>query len=453
MIVTDYFYICNYCIDYKTTNLSDMIRHFKRKNKCKCKTVFSFEEAITLSKKKKYKFNMDINNLSSDDFIYIITHYNEQINEINSKFRNNNNNTNISLKDNNLNQQVNLINNPNIIDILNIINEYNNKNPENILLTNLDNNEINKNNLVPVKIDGYRYKDMYTNIYQNVINNNYYCGNCNTEYANINSLRRHLISNACIKNQEASLIIKKNKEFCDKIIDKENKKQERFNQQINYNNCNIQNNNNNNMDTHNSTYNLSIRDFVNDKYDLSHIKDDFYLQKDFFLYHNFLKAIMQNKNNQNIFFSNNNNGIGEAIIYTDNELNKMTSDKAGYMILEKLSQSFDEVCYKNDKDTENYFEFIKKYYHVVKGHYKHDTIGKEYDIDEKRFIYTANSRLFRSRDKYLNKMIKTLEPIKNNVRENMCISLDQINDIQMINPNIEDFSSVKMRYRDLKNKD
>ena len=258
--------------------------------------------------------------------------------------------------------------------------------------------------------------------------------------------------------KDENLIIDKNSERCDKIIEKENKKQETFNQQINYNNCNIQNNNNNN--TLNSTYNLSIRDFVNDKYDLSHIKDDFYLQKDFFLYHNFLKAIMQNKNNQNIFFSNNNNGQqvgGEAIIYTDTnevgELNKMTSDKAGYMILEKLSQSFDEVCYKNDKDTENYFEFIKKYYHVVKGHYKHDTIGKEYDIDEKRFIYTANSRLFRSRDKYLNKMIKTLEPIKNNVRENMCISLDQINDIQMINPNIEDFSSVKMRYRDLKNKD
>ena len=54
---------------------------------------------------------------------------------------------------------------------------------------------------------------MYTNIYQNTINNHYYCGNCNNEYANINSLRRHLLSNACIKNQEASIIIQKIKSY------------------------------------------------------------------------------------------------------------------------------------------------------------------------------------------------------------------------------------------------
>ncbi len=439
MIVSDYFYICHYCVDYKTINLSDMIRHFKRKNKCKCKTLFSFEESITLSKKKKYKFNIDINNLSPDDFIYIITHYNEQINEINNKFRNNS-----FLKEHN---------NPNIIDILNIINEYNNKKSENMLITNLDNNEIdkkeiNKNTLVPVKIDGYRYKDMYTNIYQNTINNHYYCGNCNKEYSNINSLRRHLISNACIKNQEASLIIKKNQEFCDKIIEKEHKKQEIINQQINYNNCNIQNNNNNNSNTHNSTYNLSIRDFVHDKYDLSHIKDEYYLQKDFFLYHNLLKTIMENKNNQNVFFSDD-----EAIIYTDNELNKLSDDKAGYMILEKISQSFDELFYNNDENTQKYYEFIQNYYRIMKGQYVNDTIYKEYDINQQKFIYTANSRLFRSRDKYLVKMKSTLNPIKNDVREQMCVSLDQIKDIQMINPNIENFVSTKMRYRDLKNKD
>jgi hypothetical protein len=35
----------------------------------------------------------------------------------------------------------------------------------------------------------------------------------------------------------------------------------------------------------------------------------------------------------------------------------------------------------------------------------------------------------------------------------MNISLDQINDIPMINPNIENYVSEKMRYRDLKNKD
>ncbi len=157
---------------------------------------------------------------------------------------------------------------------------------------------------------------------------------------------------------------------------------------------------------------------------------------------------MENKNNQNIFFSNN-----EAIIYTDNELNKMSSDKAGYMVLDKLSQSFDQLFYDNDKETQNYYAFIQKYYHVIKGHYKHDTIYKEYNVDDRQFVYTANSRLFRSRDKYLTKMNSTLSKYKDSARENMMISLDEVNNIPIINPNIEDFSSVKMRYRDLKDRD
>ncbi len=477
MISSEYYYICHYCIDYKTINLSDMIRHFKRKNKCKCNTLSSFEEAIVLSKKKKYKFNIDISNLSSDDIIYIITHYNEQTNIIDKNFRNNtlnnnlmnnnlnnNNLTNNNLINNNLtnnnlnniknsNSLLSLINNTDINDILNIINQFksqnnnieNNKKENDIEMSKKENNDVS-NHLIPIKIDGYVHKDIYDNIYQNTENNHYYCGNCNTEYANINSMRRHLLSNVCIRKQEAAIIFKKNKEQCNKIIEKENKKQETINQQINYNNCNIQNNNNNN--TNNSTYNLNVRDFVHDRYDVSHIKDDFYLQKDFFLYHNFLRAIMENKNNQNIFFSND-----EAIIYTDNELNKMSYDKAGYFILDKLSQSFDQIFYKNDKETQEHYKFIQKYYYLVKGQYINDTIFKDYDINEQKFIYTSNSRLFRSRDKYLAKMISTLSPIKNEVRERMSVSLDQINDIPIVNPNIENYASIKMRYRDLKNKD
>ena len=34
----------------------------------------------------------------------------------------------------------------------------------------------------------------------------------------------------------------------------------------------------------------------------------------------------------------------------------------------------------------------------------------------------------------------------------MAISINEINNIPLINPNIEDFASVKMRYRDLKDK-
>jgi hypothetical protein len=210
---------------------------------------------------------------------------------------------------------------------------------------------------------------------------------------------------------------------------------------------NIQNINNNNNNTHNNTYHLAIKDFVHDNYDLTHIKDSFYQQKDFFTYPNFLRMIMENKKNQNIFFANN-----EAIIYSENELNKMSSDKAGYLILDKLSQSFNQLISKQDDEVREYFAFIVKYYSVLKGQYKHDTIFKDYDVNERRFFYTANSGMFRSRDKYLSKIVSTVNRHSNLIRERLGIHGDDIKNIPLINPSIEDFASARMRYRDLKDK-
>ncbi len=391
-------YICHYCIEYKTSSLSDLTRHFKRKNKCKCSTIMSYDDCKILSKNKKYEFTFDTNNLSKNDYIYIITHYTDENNIIQKNFKLNN-----------------------------------------ILIKNTDTNLL---------VDNQEIKE-------DIKDNNIYCNNCGTQFAKLYNLERHLTTEgACEKKKKKKELLDYNKQLCNKI----NKKDE-LNQNINntfinnvhnnnvqnINNSNVQNNNNN---TQNSTYNVSIRDFVNDTYDLSHINDSYYQKKDFFLYHNFLKMIMENKNNQNIFFSEN-----EAIMYSDNELNKMSSDKAGYLILDKLSQSFNEFLYKQDAEAREYYKFITKYYHVVKGHYKHDTIFKEYDVNEQRFIYTANSNLFRSRDKYLSKMVTTLGKVRGSTLENMSINIDELKDIPMLNPNIEDFASVKMRYRDLKDRD
>lgn len=280
----------------------------------------------------------------------------------------------------------------------------------------------------------------------------YMCYNCKSIFTRKFSLMRHLRNKEiCEKLKENNDILEKNNKMIHLIIEKEKQKNEEAKTFINTNNTqninNIQNNNNNN-NTHHNTYNLQIKDFIHENYDISHIKDDFYLKKDFFLYPNFLSVIMQNKKNHNIFFNEN-----EAIIYTDKELNKMSSDKAGYLILDKLSQSFEQLLYRQDDETQKYYEYIQKYYHVIKGHFKHDTIGKEYNVDEKRFYYTANSNLFRSRDKYLNKITGVVNEYKNTIRENMMISIDQIKDIPTLNPNIEYYASTKMRYRDLKDKD
>ncbi len=477
-------YICHNCIDYVTTELSDMIRHFKRKNKCKCNYIFSYDDATKLSR-RKYQFNIDIKNLTRDDYIFIIKNYTDPINYIDSDYRTcykkinntnnndtNNNNTNnndlnnntTSIKIDDINSITNLkdIMNYNINDIVKLFKNYPLSQEMNLNKIDETNNDINNKSIIPISektlnneygtnirpidINTKLTKMKYYNVFFNDDTQNYVCGTCKAEYTHLDSLKRHNKRNTCAKRKKILDISSNCNQMIDTIVKKEEEKNAIHNMFINQNN--IQNNNNKNSNTNNNTYHLDIKDFVHDRYDLSHIKNNFYEQKDFFLYHNFLRAIMENKRNQNIYFSN-----GEAVIYSDNELYKMNSDKAGYMILDKLSDSFDQLFYNQDEETRKCYEFIKKYYHVIKGHYKHDTIHKDYDVDERKFIYTASSNLFRSRDKYLGKMIGALNSYKNSARENMLINLDEINDIQMLNPSIEDFASTKMRYRDLRDKD
>ncbi len=373
-------YICHYCVEYNTESLSDLIKHFKRKTKCQSCTLHTYEDSYYLSK-KKYVFNFDKSELTKNDYSFIITHFNDDINFINKNYRNE---------------------------------VY-----ERIAKSESHNQNTNQNT-------------------------KYYCFTCSTPFTRKFNLDRHIESEgACERMKIKKSKIEKNKEICQKMIDKEIQKIEAMNQQINYNHCNFQHINNQNNNS--NTYHVNIRDFVHDRYDISHIKDKFYLEKDFFLYHNFLRMIMENKTNQNIFFSGN-----EAVVYTDKELNRMSSDKAGYLLLNKLSQSFDQLFQKQDLETQEYYAFIAKYYQITKGQYKHDTIFKDYDVNEKRFFYTSNSGLFRSRDKYLAKMISVLEPHNAETREMLKCNLHMISNIPIVNPNIEDYASIKMRYRDLK---
>ncbi len=399
--MTRSYFICHYCCDYATVNKSDMISHLNKKKKCQCNSICSYEDAIILSSTKKYIFDFEIKHLSLDDYIYITTHYNDEINRIDKNFK---------------------------------------KNKKNI------ESDCNSNELIlKPYIPSTKTKNNYENVFYDEEKKVYICGYCKSSFTYLHNLNRHVNASSCENRKIKNEIIEKEKEKNNSIIQKEDDKKSIYNTYVD-NSTNIQNINNTNI-SHNNTYNLSLKDFIHDKYDLTHIQHDFYQQKDFYLYHNFLRVIMENEKNQNIFFSNN-----EAIIFTDNELNKMSSDKAGYLILDKLSQSFEQLMNIQDDDAKNYYNFITKYYYLLKGQYKHDTIYKDYDIDEQKFIYTAQSNLFRSRDKYLNKIVSTINKFSENSRENMNASIEEIKNIQTINPSIEDFVSTKMRYRDLKDK-
>ena len=66
------YYICHYCIKYKTTNKPDMLRHFCRKNKCKCETLYSYDDSKIISSEKKFCFIFDNSQLTTNDYLFII---------------------------------------------------------------------------------------------------------------------------------------------------------------------------------------------------------------------------------------------------------------------------------------------------------------------------------------------------------------------------------------------
>ncbi len=422
------YYICHYCMDYRTDVKGDMKKHFSRKNKCKCMTTISYEMAKELTLNKVFEFTFDNSNLLMNDIIFIVNNFNEKHNIINKKFKKHN----FMIEDLKNNKFEN--NDIHIID--NIIE---NNNSELICLEKEEKDDT---------ID----MDEFDRVFFNKEKNKYVCDECFSEYTRKFNLVRHKnqVTN-CGYRSSVNKMLNKNKDIIVTANKREEEENKKFQQHIIQNIQNIQNNQNidtQNVNTLNNTYNFTIKDFVHDRYDLTHIKDSFYEKKDFFTYPNFLRIIMENEKNRNIFFTNN-----EAIIYSDNELNRISSDKAGYLVLDKLSQSFDQLMYQQDEETRKYYNFIAKYYHVIKGHYKHDTIFKDYDVEQHKFIYTANSGMFRSRDKYLSKIVSTTNKFSDEMKENIHDMGCQIKDIPLINPSIEDFASTKMRYRDLKNKD
>ena len=79
-------YICHHCVKYTTSSMSDMIRHFKRKNKCNQLSKYNYDDSIILSKKRRYNFLFSRNDLTINDYLFIIENYTDKINMINNHF-------------------------------------------------------------------------------------------------------------------------------------------------------------------------------------------------------------------------------------------------------------------------------------------------------------------------------------------------------------------------------
>ncbi len=384
------FYICNYCVDYKTLYKSDMKKHLTKKYKCKpFSEKYTFEKAYDISMCRTYNLKFNCDHLDKKDFAFIVHNYINIHNQVEEDF------TNTSLiKANNENNTIECIK-----------------------------------------------KEKNTKLEKSFV-----CPDCNKSFTSKQNLIKHADNKSlCEYNQKYNAIIEKaNRKNSEQIVSNSYSHNQNIFNAIQTINNNIQNNQSN---THNtSNVHIKVNDFMNDRYDITHISDDFYKQKDFFLFNNFLEQIMLNKNNHNIYFIDDNT---KAIIYTEDNLNKVSSEKVGYVILEKLEQALQQVLYKQDEDIKKYYDFINKYFRVLKGQYKHDTIYKVYDVNEQKFIYTSSSYLYRSRDKNLSKIISIINKHHSETKSNLSKYSDN-QEIITVEPNIEDFMSRRCRYKDLK---
>ncbi len=405
------FYICHYCNDYKTIKKHDMKKHLIRKKKCiMFSSLYDFEKASQLSLCKTYTFLFETDKLEKKDYAFIISNYTNIHNEITENYTDNN-----------------------------IIFENNSKK----YLKKNDNEILNK------KIDSIEKEDYDDNEILSL--NNFICPMCNTKYSSKHNLLKHWDNKSlCEQKRKYNLFLKERENIenftKNNLILSENNENKNLinsgfiNNGVINNIQNIQNNNNN------SNFNIKVNDFMNDKYDLTHISDDFYKQKDFFIFNKFLEEIMLNKNNHNIYFIDNNTN---AVVYTENELNKVSSEKVGYIVLEKVEQAFSELYYMQDDESKKYYDFINSYYRILKGQYRSDTIYKIYNVDDKKFEYTSNSNLNRARDKHLGKLISVINKYHSQTKQNLS-KYNDTNEILTIEPNIENFISKRCRYKDLK---
>lgn len=414
MINKHLYYLCHFCLDFTSNYKNDICKHLNKINKCKSYSLlYNFEEAKKQSLYKKYIFYFDKTKLSKNDILFIISNYHNHRNHIFEDFRNPlmiyKNNSNSFKKE----------------EIKDLTYEF---------LSDRSESESESES------EGES---------ENESERKFICNLCETTFTTKYNLKKHMANvNVCKSKKEYNLFKKQNEEAIKmKLFELQNQMIEtNTNSQQNIQNNNIQNIQNNiqNNSTSKNNFKVSLRDFITENYDLTHIDDSYYLKKDFFLYTNFLDTIMLNEKNRNIYFTND-----HAVFLNDNMLNKMTDEKAGFLILQKMARSFELFLNKQDDEAKKYYAFINEYYRIIQGQYRIDTLYKDYDIDDKKFVYIGDNHKFRARDRHLMKIKKILEKHDKNIRTNLVKYSDE-GEILKFEPNIEDFASKRSRYRDLK---
>ena len=408
------YHICHRCATYKTHYRNDMIKHFERSHICQSNLLYTKEKAFNYSISKKYLFTFPIEKLSLSDYIFIIQNYSEGYNVINEDYRNES-----------------VVDSASSTQSLVLFNKNHKKNTKKAPRTKRD--------------------DSYNQKYYDEKSGKYVCDLCNTSYAKKQNLEQHQRSQTkCIMLQRQKMILEVNQQVAIKLKSKREAEAIVMNTYITNNTLN---NNNNITNNQNNTQNLKVevRDFIEDRYDVSHIKPSYCEEnKDFFIYDKFIDMVMMNDHNHNIFFTDDRK---HAVVYMGKELVLMTSDKAGYFMLDNLKKCIGEVVCVQKEEIKNQQPQIERYYCLVERQYKHDTTLRKYNVDTHEFYGDSMCINFRNRDEKLRKIINNVSKHNNSIRDTLDADTIDVANMPVYDPPIPDYQSARNRNRDLKDKD
>lgn len=410
------YYICHRCATYKTHYKKDMIKHLGRTNKCPNNDNYDADEAYNYSISKRFLLTIPIRNLSLNDYIYITKNYSKSYNVINADYRND------AVDHSALAMQSLVV--------------YKKGNQGNSV----------KNGHKPKPVS--KKDDMFNKMFYDAETNEYVCNMCSKRYKKKQNLNNHLESKTqCERYQKEQEYLKMNAEAVDKIRTQRMAHVAQYNTYITNNTLN---NNNNISNTQNNSQSLKVevRDFLHDRYDVSHINKKYCEEnKDFFIYDKFLDIVMMNNHNHNIFFTDDHKF---ALVYTGKEFIMMKSDKAGYFVLGKLKDCIGEVVCVQKEEIKSKQSKIERYYHLAEKQYKHDTTLKRYNLDTLDFYSDSMCINFRNRDDKLRGIVSKLSKHSRAIRDTLEADGVDLSQVPLFDPNIPFYESSRNRNKELK---
>jgi hypothetical protein len=445
-------YICHYCLSYTTPQRCDLIKHLSRKKKCRLgyvpEKMYSRDEFNNISLTKKYTLPIPLEELRLNDKIRLIKEFHDPMNIVPEEFfhlhtfggnvyHGKKNITQLS-RDRKTFSSISSQPLPSLMQ------EDLTQCPDDI---NIE--------------EGADGGDALTLLHEKSV---FECPLCKSTYSSKQNLVKHARNKKLCQNRQVlnGLYNSHQKKIPEaQSLDKkmtvptyirrggsENPIQIIQNQNIQTQN--IQNQNITNSQNNSIKLDLKLNDFMHDIYDHTHL-DYRELSTDFYLLKNFLKLMMENESNHNIMFMEDDDT--NAIVYTRDNIRKIPSEKAGFILLEKLYKTMENLIRHvvHDEESREKHSYMIRYYRIILAKYRCDTTYRNWNCKTKKFENTSHGNQLRSRDEYLAEMINVVNQYTDNIQEsiNQNVDYDSISHrIIDVVPNIEDFASRRLRYRD-----